>query len=119
GRFLAIGGEPRAVLAEATALAGGGRRLDELAEAWERRLEGLAGVEVPAARLRFEAGFARAFGYYDGMLFEVRSEALGADQPLAAGGRYDSLPARLGADFEGRALGCMVRPYRAWREGAS
>jgi ATP phosphoribosyltransferase regulatory subunit len=40
--------------------------------------------------------FGRAFGYYDGFLFEVRSAALGDERPVAAGGRYDGLPARLG-----------------------
>ena len=68
----------------------------------------------------------RPFGYYDGLLFEVRSLELGFEQPVAAGGRYDGLPARLrgqgagqGAGQGGRsdgggAVGCMVRPARAW-----
>jgi ATP phosphoribosyltransferase regulatory subunit len=48
----------------------------------------------------------------------VRSEALGADRPVAAGGRYDGLLARLGGD-PGRAIGCMVRPWRAFAGGAA
>ena len=67
--------------------------------------------------MRFSASFGRAFGYYDGMLFEVRSAALPDDQPVAAGGRYDSLPARLGARVATGAVGCMVRPARAWSKG--
>ena len=47
--------------------------------------------------MRLTTAFGRAFGYYDGFLFEVRSAALGDDQAVAAGGRYDGLPARLGA----------------------
>jgi len=52
--------------------------------------------------------------YYDGVLFEVRSAALGPDQPVAAGGRYDALPQRLGARVKTGAVGCMVRPGRAY-----
>jgi ATP phosphoribosyltransferase regulatory subunit len=63
------------------------------------------------------AAFGRAFGYYDGFLFEVRGEALGEDRPVAAGGRYDGLPARLGGDVKTGAVGCMVRPARAYAGG--
>jgi ATP phosphoribosyltransferase regulatory subunit len=69
--------------------------------------------------MRFAAGFHRPFGYYDGALFEVRSAALGEDQPVAAGGRYDNLPARLGRPLTTGAVGCMVRPARAWKEGGA
>jgi ATP phosphoribosyltransferase regulatory subunit len=69
--------------------------------------------------MRFSAAFGRAFGYYDGALFEVRSAALGEDQPVAAGGRYDGLPAQLGAHLETGAVGCMVRPGRAWAGAGS
>ena len=63
-----------------------------------------------------ETGFGRAFGYYDGFLFEVRSQALDPDSPVAGGGRYDTLLGRLGAESPstGTAVGCMVRPARAW-----
>ena len=65
--------------------------------------------------MRLSTAFGRAFGYYDGFLFEVHSDALTADQPVAAGGRYDSLLQRLGgAAGAGGAVGCIVRPGRAW-----
>ena len=63
------------------------------------------------------AAFGRAFGYYDGYLFEVRSAVLGDERPVAAGGRYDGLPARLGAERKTGAVGCMVRPARAYAGG--
>ncbi|MDB5479826.1 MAG: phosphoribosyltransferase regulatory subunit, partial [Caulobacteraceae bacterium] len=88
--------------------------LDAAREAWERRLSALAAAGVPRDRIRFSAAFGRAFGYYDGVLFEIRSAALGEDQAVAAGGRYDGLPARLGARLPTGAVGCMVRPGRAW-----
>jgi ATP phosphoribosyltransferase regulatory subunit len=114
-RFLALAGDPRDVLADVVTLVGRTTPpLDVVREAWERRLAALAASEVPGDRTRFSAAFGRAFGYYDGVLFEVRSAALGEDQPVAAGGRYDGLPARLGAALPTGAVGCMVRPGRAW-----
>lgn len=108
--FLAIEDTPAIALG---ALAGlGGARLDERLGEWRRRMELLAEAGVPLEGARFGAGFGRAFGYYDGALFEVRSAALGAERPLAAGGRYDGLAARLGGAGTG-AAGCMVRPARA------
>jgi len=115
-RFLAISETPPAALAAVTELAGGAKLAAAL-EAWDRRLAALDQEGVPAGRMRLATAFGRAFGYYDGVLFEVRSPALGEDQPVAAGGRYDSLPARLGASLATGAVGCMVRPGRAWREG--
>jgi ATP phosphoribosyltransferase regulatory subunit len=113
GRYLALSGAPHVVLEEAEALAAeGGGDLSSAVAAWVRRLKALASGGVPIHALNFGAAFARPFGYYDGVLFEVRSAALGADRPVAAGGRYDGLPARLGG--APGAVGCMVRPARAW-----
>jgi ATP phosphoribosyltransferase regulatory subunit len=117
-RCLAVSGDPEAALeAVARLLGDSGARLDGLREAWSRRLATMAAMGAPPDRLRFSAAFGRAFGYYDGMMFEVRSDALGEDQAVAAGGRYDSLPARLGSRLATGAVGCMVRPGRAWLGG--
>ena len=118
-RYLAIGDEPAAALAAVKALAGAGDgALGTALEDWDRRLAAMIAGGVPRDRMSFSTAFGRAFGYYDGVLFEVRSAALGDDQPVAAGGRYDSLPARLGTPLACGAVGCMVRPGRAW-QGAS
>jgi ATP phosphoribosyltransferase regulatory subunit len=118
GRFLAISGEPAAALDEVAALVGSpSSALDAARQAWARRVDALVDAGTPRARMRLSAAFGRPFGYYDGMVFEVRSAALGDDQPVAAGGRYDGLPERLGANLTTGALGCMVRPGRAWVEG--
>jgi ATP phosphoribosyltransferase regulatory subunit len=118
-RFLAIADAPQAALTAVARLAGAGRpALDAASEAWSRRLAALSEAGVPADRIRFSAAFGRPFGYYDGVLFEVRSASLGEDQPAAAGGRYDGLPARLGAKLATGAVGCMVRPCRAWSGAA-
>jgi len=117
GRFLAIADAPAAALEAVGRLAGaGGRKLEAALKGWERRLAALQDEGADAMRL--STAFGRDFGYYDGVLFEVRSTALGDHRPVAAGGRYDSLFGRLGASLACGAVGCMVRPGRAWREGA-
>jgi ATP phosphoribosyltransferase regulatory subunit len=117
-RFLAIAERPSRALAQVSSLApAAGRPLSEALRAWELRLKALEAHGVPEACMTLSAAFGRAFGYYDGVLFEIRSAALSDDQPVAAGGRYDALPARLGGAEVRGAVGCMVRPGRAWREG--
>jgi ATP phosphoribosyltransferase regulatory subunit len=120
--FLAVSDGPDAAL-DAIAALGGPQRagLDAALDGWRRRLAGMAAGGVPPERMRLTAAFGRAFGYYDGFLFEVRSDALGEERPVAAGGRYDGLPARLRADVQHTigtgAVGCMVRPARAYAGG--
>lgn len=116
--FLTVSGAPRDALAEVCALAGPATKaLDAALAGWDRRLAELARRGVPLDSVTFTAAFGRAFGYYDGVLFEVRSAALGGERPLAAGGRYDGLPGRLGASASLGAVGCMVRPARAFAGG--
>lgn len=114
--FMAIDDSPDAALARVGELAG---RKDKALKAalggWARRLEALAKVADPH-RMRFAPALGHAFDYYDGLTFEVLSEALGPDRPVAVGGRYDGLLARLGGK-PARAVGCMVRPWRAWNGG--
>jgi len=114
--FLAISDGPAAALDQVRALASGPSP-EKALEGWSERVAGLELEGVPAARQRFSPAFGRAFGYYDGFLFEVRSAALDAERPVAAGGRYDGLMPRLGAKGRTGAVGCMVRPWRAYAEG--
>jgi ATP phosphoribosyltransferase regulatory subunit len=112
--FLALSGPPRRTLDQARALLkAGGLGLDAEFAAWAKRLDALVGGGAPEDRLRLQTGFGRAFTYYDGFLFEVRSPAFADDAPVAAGGRYDALPGQLGGEVSG-AVGCAVRPGRAW-----
>ncbi len=120
GRFLAIADAPAQALEAVGRLAGpGGGRIEAALKAWTRRLSALADEGAPLERMRLATAFGRDFGYYDGVLFEVRSATLGDHRAVAAGGRYDSLPTRLGAARLTGAVGCMVRPGRAWVEGAA
>jgi ATP phosphoribosyltransferase regulatory subunit len=116
-RFLAVEDAPRRAFAAIGAMAGAAPALDAALSDWERRLAALEAAGAPGEALRFSASLGHAFDYYDGLTFEVRSEALGAGRAVAVGGRYDGLPARLGGPADGRAVGCMVRPWRAYAGG--
>ena len=116
--FLAVSDRPEAALDAIAALAGpNDAALKAAVAGWRARLSGLAARGVPLDRVTLAAAFGRAFGYYDGYLFEVRSAALGDERPLAAGGRYDGLPGKLGAETNTGAVGFMVRPARAYAGG--
>ena len=112
--FLTISDTPVNALDAIAELSAG---MSSVLEDWAKRLVAMSerGADLKAMRLSTRLG--RAFGYYDGMLFEVRSAALGEDRPVAAGGRYDGLPARLGGK-PSTAVGCMVRPARAFSGGS-
>lgn len=115
--FMAINDEPSYAFAQVRRLAGGNDAALKAALAgWESRLLELSRA-APADRTRFAPALGHAFDYYDGLTFEVRSEALGVERPVAVGGRYDGLLARLGDGADTRAVGCMVRPWRAWTGG--
>jgi len=114
GRFLAIEAAPSEALAAVAALAGPkAKALKAALGDWTTRLAELSHAGVPVSHARFATALGHAFDYYDGLTFEIRSDALGADRPIAVGGRYDGLPARLGGPADARAVGCMVRPRRA------
>jgi ATP phosphoribosyltransferase regulatory subunit len=116
--FLAVSDRPGAALDAISALGGPQRAaLDAALDGWRRRLAGMVARGAPEDRMVLAAAFGRVFGYYDGFLFEVRSDALGEERPVAAGGRYDGLPARLGGTTTTGAVGCMVRPARAYAGG--
>jgi ATP phosphoribosyltransferase regulatory subunit len=115
--FMAVSDAPEAGLSQVRELAGRKAPALETALAeWTERLERLRGL-APGAALRFAPALGHAFDYYDGLTFEVLSEALGSERPVAVGGRYDGLLARLGGQAGARAVGCMVRPARAFAGG--
>jgi ATP phosphoribosyltransferase regulatory subunit len=113
--FMAISEAPAAGLAKVRALTAKSKALDGALADWDARLGKLSGI--PAERMRFAPALGHAFDYYDGLTFEVRSAALGEDRPVASGGRYDGLLARLGGSARAGAVGCVVRPWRAFSGG--
>ncbi len=112
--FLAVRDTPREALKQIARLAPGAGTLQARLTDWARRLDRIEAASAGLASAIFEAAPRGDFAYYDGLVVEVLSDALGPDRPLAAGGRYDGLPARLsGAAWTGSALGGMVLPGRA------
>jgi ATP phosphoribosyltransferase regulatory subunit len=115
--FMNISDAPEAGLARVRELAGGGAgALAQALDGWTQRLDRLRAL-APGATIGFSPALGHAFDYYDGLTFEVRSEGLGPARPVAVGGRYDGLLSRLGAAAGSRAVGCMVRPARAFAGG--
>lgn len=113
-RYLTISAPVHQALSEVDGLAAEAKGdLSRPLETWMQRLKTLALSGVATELPTLSTGFARPFGYYDGVLFEVTSPSLGGDEPIAGGGRYDGLPERLGG--QRGAVGCMVRPALAWK----
>ena len=120
GRFLAIADAPAAALDAVARLAGaGGRKLEAALKGWARRLAALTdeGAPADAAALLHRASAATS-ATTTACCSRCAAPRSATHRPVAAGGRYDSLFGRLGASLACGAVGCMVRPGRAWKEGA-
>jgi ATP phosphoribosyltransferase regulatory subunit len=114
--FMAISAAPADGLEQIRAIAGKGAAIERALANWQGFLSVLQ-ADIPAQSMRFAPALGHAFDYYDGLTFEVRSAALGDDRPVASGGRYDGLLARLGGSSAAGAVGCVVRPWRAFSGG--
>jgi ATP phosphoribosyltransferase regulatory subunit len=78
-------------------------------ERFSARLTDLRALGIDTAHLAFEASFGRtSMEYYDGFVFGFQGD-MGAP-PVASGGRYDALTARLGAGRSIPAVGGVIRP---------
>ncbi len=76
--------------------------------AW--RVEALAGAGIDPRKVRFAGSFGRtSLEYYDGFVFGLVARDHPDLPPLATGGRYDALAARLGG-ARLPAVGAVVRP---------
>ena len=111
--YLSISDTPDRALDKVAKLSGD---ISAALETWSRRLAAMVEQGADPRRMRLSTAFSRAFGYYDGVLFEVRSAALDEERPVAAGGRYDGLTVRLGGQPT-TAVGCTIRPVRAFVGG--
>lgn len=81
--------------------------------ALEARLAGIDAAGIAPATLNFDAAFGRNLEYYDGFVFEIVSARFPDLPPLAGGGRYDAMTARLGAGAPVPAVGGIIRPEAA------
>jgi ATP phosphoribosyltransferase regulatory subunit len=80
--------------------------------AFERRLGLLKAAGVAPADITYSGEFGRKFEYYTGFVFEFVSPELGASNPVAGGGRYDSLLGTLGAPRPVPAVGVAIYTER-------
>ena len=65
------------------------------------------GSRMPIDSIRFAGGFGRPLDYYTGLVFQIT--AIGGDDPVAGGGRYDRLMEMLGAPAPVPAIGFAIR----------
>lgn len=75
------------------------------------RMDALAARGVDVDALEFEGSYGRTtLEYYDGFVFGFYSVDRPAMPPVATGGRYDALTARLGQGRAVPAVGGVIRP---------
>jgi ATP phosphoribosyltransferase regulatory subunit len=79
---------------------------------FDRRIALLANAGIDLDRVTFSAEFGRTLAYYTGLVFEVRSSTLGAQSPVAGGGRYDGLMRAAGAAVDVPAVGGAIHTER-------
>ncbi|MFG1221642.1 ATP phosphoribosyltransferase regulatory subunit [Xanthobacter wiegelii] len=98
-RYLAISGTPDDASARMRALAAdAGIDLSAALDLFDRRTGFFTAYAVNLAHVRFSTAFGRPLDYYSGMVFELHDPGRSGSGPLVAGGRYDRLLSRLGAD---------------------
>ncbi|MEL6299033.1 MAG: ATP phosphoribosyltransferase regulatory subunit [Pseudomonadota bacterium] len=81
-------------------------------DVFNTRLKHLSDTPIDPANVTFSAEFGRTLAYYTGFVFEVVSDMLGPESPVAGGGRYDSLMKMVGATTEVPAVGAMIHTER-------
>ncbi|MEW6096454.1 MAG: histidine--tRNA ligase [bacterium] len=62
-------------------------------------------TDLDWSKITIDLGFGRGLQYYTGMIFEVYCDALGAENQICGGGRYDELIRTLGGKKDVPALG--------------
>ncbi|MEM8790359.1 MAG: ATP phosphoribosyltransferase regulatory subunit [Pseudomonadota bacterium] len=88
----------------------GGADIAAALDTLSRRLDALAGAGFDLSAIAYDAAFGRKLEYYDGFVFEVVAKDWPSGIPLAGGGRYNTITARLGAETPRPAVGGIIRP---------
>jgi ATP phosphoribosyltransferase regulatory subunit len=86
-------------------------------DAFERRNGFIAARGVAIEATRFSAAFVRDFDYYTGFVFEAHDPNSSAAKTALAGGRYDGLARRLGANEDIPAVGAAINLDRLMNGG--
>jgi ATP phosphoribosyltransferase regulatory subunit len=81
---------------------------------FKKRVDLISARGISRDQISFAAHFSRSIDYYTGVVFEIGEpgDPATGPGPLAAGGRYDGLLARLGADYDMPAIGFALWPER-------
>ena len=90
----------------------GGDTMARALRTFERRLALLREAGVDASAALFSTEFGRSLEYYTGFVFEVVAPELGAESPVAGGGRYDGLLKAAGAGRDVPAVGGAIHTER-------
>lgn len=86
--------------------------LDEALVRYEDRLKLAADEGIDVAQAQFSASFGRAFEYYTGFVFEIRTPALDEATPVGGGGRYDTLVQAISGGAPVVAVGAAIHMER-------
>ncbi len=117
--YLAVSGDPDVAADKLRALASSADLdLGGALDAFERRNGFIAARGVAIDETRFSAAFVRDFDYYTGFVFEARDPAHPDARPALAGGRYDGLARKLGANADIPAVGAAIALDRLGSQGA-
>jgi ATP phosphoribosyltransferase regulatory subunit len=116
--FLAISSDPDHAAGELRRLAhSAGLDLSAALDAFERRNGFIAARGVAIEATRFSAAFVRDFDYYTGFVFEAHDPHAPGVKTALAGGRYDGLARRLGANEDIPAVGAAINLDRLTNGG--
>ncbi|MEM8576780.1 MAG: ATP phosphoribosyltransferase regulatory subunit [Pseudomonadota bacterium] len=109
--LLDVAGAMPAALSQLRDLARDLPAIQSAVEGLERRAEALAARGIDVTALAFEARYGRtSMEYYDGFVFGLTAPGRPDLPPVASGGRYDALTARLGGGTAIPAVGAVLRP---------
>lgn len=89
-----------------------GRKMADALGGLSERLARIASAGVDLESATFAADFGRKFEYYTGLVFEIEAPGLGANNPVAGGGRYDGLFEAVGAPIRVPAVGAAMYTER-------
>jgi ATP phosphoribosyltransferase regulatory subunit len=116
--FLGISGDPDQAAVELRRLThSAGLDLGAALDAFERRNGFIAARGVAIEATRFSAAFVRDFDYYTGFVFEAHDPHAPGAKTALAGGRYDGLARRLGANEDIPAVGAAITLDRLMNGG--
>ena len=116
--FLGVSGNPDHAAGELRRLAhSAGLNLSAALDAFERRNGFIAARGVAIEATRFSAAFVRDFDYYTGFVFEAHDPHVSGARTALAGGRYDGLARRLGANEDIPAVGAAINLDRLTNGG--